>query len=101
MSVHSATKSTKTWDLIAFRGAKDRASPMSSTAHLAILLEASRLWIISPRGKTHHSHWVGFEVVTQLASSQDYVIDQLLDVGVACLSFREYFANEVNGSLDR
>ena len=39
--------------------------------------------------------------MTQLAPSQDYGEDQLLDMGVACLSFGEYFANEVNGSLDR
>ena len=44
---------------------------------------------------------MGFKVVTQLAPSQDCGKDQLLDMGVACLSFREYFANEVNGSLDR
>ena len=39
--------------------------------------------------------------MTQLVPSQDYGEGQLLDMGVACLSFREYFANEVNGSLDR
>ena len=32
--------------------------------------------------------------------SQDYGIDLLLDVGVACLSFGEYLTDEVNRSLD-
>jgi hypothetical protein len=48
---HSATKSAKTWDFMAFRGANEIVSPMSSTAHFAILPEASRHWMISPRGK--------------------------------------------------
>jgi ABC-type taurine transport system substrate-binding protein len=51
VSTHSATKSAKTWDLIAFRGANEIVSPMISTAHFAILPEASRHWMISPRGK--------------------------------------------------
>jgi ABC-type taurine transport system substrate-binding protein len=46
-----ATKSAKTWDLMAFRGANEIVSPMISTAHFAILPEASRHWMISPRGK--------------------------------------------------
>jgi hypothetical protein len=36
---------------MAFRGANEIVSPMSSTAHFAILPEASRHWMISPRGK--------------------------------------------------
>ena len=44
---------------MAFQGAKDRASPMSSTAHLEILPEASRLWIISPRGDERSCELVG------------------------------------------
>jgi ABC-type taurine transport system substrate-binding protein len=51
VSTHSATKSAKTWDLMAFRGANEIVSPMISTAHFAILPEASRHWMISPRGK--------------------------------------------------
>jgi hypothetical protein len=51
VSTHSAMKSAKTWDLMAFRGANEIASPMISTAHFAILPEASRHWMISPRGK--------------------------------------------------
>jgi hypothetical protein len=51
VSTHSATKSTKTWDLMAFRGANEIVSPMISTAHFAILPEASPHWMISPRGK--------------------------------------------------
>jgi hypothetical protein len=51
VSTHSATKSAKTWDLMAFRGANEIVSPMISTAHFAILLEASRHWMISPRGR--------------------------------------------------
>jgi ABC-type taurine transport system substrate-binding protein len=51
VSTHSAMKSAKTWDLMAFRGANEIVSPMISTAHFAILPEASRHWMISPRGK--------------------------------------------------
>jgi ABC-type taurine transport system substrate-binding protein len=51
VSTHSATKSAKTWDLMAFRGANEIVSPIISTAHFAILPEASRHWMISPRGK--------------------------------------------------
>jgi hypothetical protein len=51
VSTHSARKSAKTWDFMAFRGANESVSPMSSTAHFAILHEASRHWMISPRGK--------------------------------------------------
>jgi hypothetical protein len=50
VSTHSATKSAKTWDLMAFRGANEIVSPMISTDHFAILPEASRHWMISPRG---------------------------------------------------
>jgi hypothetical protein len=50
-STHSATKSAKTWDFMAFRGANEIVLPISSTAHFAILPEASRHWMISPRGK--------------------------------------------------
>jgi hypothetical protein len=39
VSTHSATKSAKTWDLMAFRGANEIVSPMISTTHFAILLE--------------------------------------------------------------
>jgi hypothetical protein len=39
--VHSARKSAKIWYLIAFLGVNDRVSPMSLTAHLATLPEAS------------------------------------------------------------
>ena len=56
---------------------------------------------LSQGERRHHGHRVGLEVVTQLTSSQDYGIDQLLDVGVACLSFGEYLADEVNRYLDR
>jgi hypothetical protein len=48
---HSARKSAKTWDFMAFQGANEIVSPMSSTAHFAILPEAPRHWMISPRGK--------------------------------------------------
>jgi hypothetical protein len=51
VSTHSARKSAKTWDFMAFRGANEIVSPMSSTAHFATLPEASRHWMISPRGK--------------------------------------------------
>jgi hypothetical protein len=51
VSTHSATKFAKTWDLMAFRGANEIVSPMISTAHFAILPEASWHWMISPRGK--------------------------------------------------
>jgi hypothetical protein len=51
VSTHSAMKSAKTWDFIAFRGANEIVLPMISTAHFAILPEASQHWMISPRGK--------------------------------------------------
>jgi hypothetical protein len=51
VTVHSARKSARAWDLMAFLGANERVSPMSLTAHLATLSEASLLCTISPRGK--------------------------------------------------
>jgi hypothetical protein len=51
VSTHSATKSAKTWDLMAFRGANEIVSPMISTAHFAIQPEGSRHWMIYRRGK--------------------------------------------------
>jgi hypothetical protein len=51
VSTHLATKSAKTWDFMAFRGANEIVSPISSTAQFAILPEASQHWMISPRGK--------------------------------------------------
>jgi hypothetical protein len=36
---------------MAFQGANESVSPMSSIAHFAILPEASRHWMVSPRGK--------------------------------------------------
>jgi hypothetical protein len=51
VSTHSATKSAKTWDFMAFQGANEIVSPISSTAHFAILPEASQHWMVSPRGK--------------------------------------------------
>jgi hypothetical protein len=47
VSTHSATKFAKTWDLMAFRGANEIVSPMISTAHFAILPEASWHWMIA------------------------------------------------------
>ena len=55
---------------------------------------------LSQRERRHHGHRVGLEVVTQLASSQDYGVDQFLDVGVACFGLGEHFIDEVNRSLD-
>jgi hypothetical protein len=51
VSTHSTRKSAKTWDFMAFQGANEIVSPMSSTTHFAILPEASWHWMISPRGK--------------------------------------------------
>jgi hypothetical protein len=51
VSTYSARKSAKTWDFMAFRRANEIVSPMSSIAHFAILPEASRHLMISPRGK--------------------------------------------------
>jgi hypothetical protein len=51
VSFHSARKSAMACDLMVFLGANERVSPMSSTAHLATLPEASLLWMISPTGK--------------------------------------------------
>jgi hypothetical protein len=49
--VHSARKPARIWGLMAFLGANERVSPMSSITNLATLLEASLLWMISPKGK--------------------------------------------------
>jgi hypothetical protein len=38
VSTHSATKSAKTWDFMAFQGANEIVSPMSFTAHLRYVL---------------------------------------------------------------
>ena len=54
---------------------------------------------LSQGERRHHSHRVGLEVVAQLVSSQDYGVDQLLDVGVACFGLGEHLADEVNRSL--
>jgi hypothetical protein len=43
VSVHSARKSARAWDLTVFLGANERVSPMSLTDHLATLPEASLL----------------------------------------------------------
>jgi hypothetical protein len=51
VSTHSTRKSAKTWDFMAFRGENEIVSPISSTAHFAILPEASRHWMISPQGE--------------------------------------------------
>jgi hypothetical protein len=50
ISVHSATKSASTWDLIALREAYVIFCPINSSAHLAILPSASGFWMISPSG---------------------------------------------------
>ena len=55
---------------------------------------------LSQGERRYHSHWVGLEVVTQLALGQDYGVDWLLDVVVARFGLGEHFANEVNRSLD-
>ena len=52
---------------------------------------------LSQRERQHHGHWVGLEVVTQLALSLDYDVDQLLDVGVARFGLGEHFTDEVTG----
>jgi hypothetical protein len=51
VSVHSATKSAKIWDLMALRGAYESVSPINSTDHLAILPATSGFRMISPNGK--------------------------------------------------
>jgi len=40
------------------------------------------------------------EVVLQLASGEDYGVDQLLDLGVTCLGLREHLADEIDRPLD-
>jgi hypothetical protein len=50
MSVHSATKSVSTWDLIVLHGAYVMFCPINSSAHLAILHSASGFWMTSPSG---------------------------------------------------
>ena len=36
----------------------------------------------------------------QLASGEDYSIDQLLDLGVTCFGFREHLTDEIDRPLD-
>ena len=55
-----------------------RVYPISSTDHLAILPVTSRLWTISPR-----------------------CVEQLLDLWILCLGFRQYFTDELHQPLDR
>jgi hypothetical protein len=88
---------------MAFRGANDSVSPMSSTTHFAILPEASRHWMISTRGKDegrHHSHRMRLEVVSQLSPCQNHCVEQLLDLWVADLGLGKHFADEVDWPLD-
>ena len=55
---------------------------------------------LSQGERRYYRYRVGLEVVAQLASSQDYGVDKLLDVGVACFGLGEHFTDEVNRSLD-
>jgi len=41
------------------------------------------------------------EVVLQLASGEDYDVDQLLDLWVTRFGLREYLADEIDRPLDR
>ena len=41
------------------------------------------------------------EVVAQLAPSQAHCIEQLLDLWVSCLGFRQHFTDVVHRPLDR
>jgi hypothetical protein len=50
ISVHSVTKSTSTWDMMALRGTYETFCPINSCAHLAILHSASGFWITSLSG---------------------------------------------------
>ena len=47
-----------------------------------------------------HRDWVAEEVVLQFASGKNYSIDQLLNLGVPYLGFREHLVDEVNRPLD-
>ena len=47
-----------------------------------------------------HCDRVAEEVVLQLASGENYSIDQLLNLRVPYLGFREHFADEVDRPLD-
>ena len=44
---------------------------------------------------------MGLEVVAQLAPSQDHCVEQLLNLWIACLSFRQHLADAVHRPLDR
>ena len=55
---------------------------------------------LSQGERRYYSHRVGLKVVAQLASSQDYGVDKLLDVGVARFGLGDHFADEVDRSLD-
>ena len=50
ISVHSAMKSARAYNLMALRGAYVMFCPINSSAHLAILPSASGFWITLPSG---------------------------------------------------
>jgi hypothetical protein len=54
VSTHSATKSAKTWDLMAFRGANEIVSPMISTA--VILKIVYKEYIVFSSFDVSHLH---------------------------------------------
>src|SRR6185312_10280098 len=43
---------------------------------------------------------MSLEVVAQLAPSQNHCVEQLLNLWIACLSFRQHLADVVHRSLD-
>jgi len=47
-----------------------------------------------------HCDRVAEEVVLHLASGEDYSVDQLLDLGVTCLGFREHLTDKIDRPLD-
>ena len=47
-----------------------------------------------------HRDWMAEEIVLQLVLGENYSIDQLLNLRVPYLGFREHFADEVDWPLD-
>ena len=54
-----------------------------------------------PEGeRREHGDGVSLEVVAQLAPSQDHCVEQLLDLWIPCLGFKQHFTDEVHRPLD-
>ena len=56
---------------------------------------------LSEGERRDHGDGMGLEVVTQLAPSQDYRVQQFLDMRIPCLGLGQHFADVVHRPLDK